>query len=104
MLIDGGGTPRILWSLGLALSRPAIITVIIYEPIQVWNSYLFPLVLTQSAGVAVLPLSLATFKGQFTTNIPAIMADVFLSATPIILLYIFRRRQLLGGLIAGFSK
>lgn len=104
MLIDGAGHLRILWSLVLPLSRPAIITVVIYEAIQVWNSYLFPLVLTQSPSVAVLPLSLATFKGQFTTNIPAIMADVFLSATPIILLYIFGRRQLLGGLVAGFSK
>lgn len=104
MLIDGAGHGRILWSLVVPLSRPAIITVIIYETIQVWNSYLFPLVLTQSSSVAVLPLSLATFKGQFTTNIPAIMADVFLSAVPIILLYIFGRRQLLGGLVAGFSK
>lgn len=104
MLIDGAGHPRILWSLVLPLSRPAIITVVIYETIQVWNSYLFPLVLTQSPSVAVLPLSLATFKGQFTTNVPAIMADVFLSAVPIVLLYIFGRRQLLGGLVAGFSK
>jgi raffinose/stachyose/melibiose transport system permease protein len=104
MLLDGAGHARILWSLVLPLSRPAIITVIIYETIQVWNSYLFPLVLTQSQSVAVLPLSLATFKGQFTTNVPAILADVFLSAVPIILLYIFGRRQLLGGLVAGFSK
>ena len=104
MLLDGAGHARILWSLVLPLSRPAIVTVIIYETIQVWNSYLFPLVLTQSTSVAVLPLSLATFRGQFTTNVPAILADVFLSAAPIILLYIFGRRQLLGGLVAGFSK
>ncbi|MBA2394878.1 MAG: carbohydrate ABC transporter permease [Ktedonobacteraceae bacterium] len=104
MVLDGASHWRILRSLVLPLSRPAIITVIIYETIQVWNSYLFPLVLTQSQEVAVLPLSLANFKGQFTTNVPAILAAVFLSATPIILLYIFGRRQLLGGLVAGFSK
>ncbi len=104
MILDGATHWRILRNLVLPLSRPAIITVIIYETIQVWNSYLFPLVLTQSQSVAVLPLSLANFKGQFSTDIPAIMAAVFLSATPIILLYIFGRRQLLGGLVAGFSK
>jgi hypothetical protein len=32
------------------------------------------------------------------------IVGVFLSATPIILLYIIGRRQLLSGLIAGFSK
>jgi raffinose/stachyose/melibiose transport system permease protein len=104
MLLDGAGHGRILRSLVIPLSRPAIITVVIYESIQVWNSYLFPLVLTQSSSVAVLPLSLSIFKGEYSTNVPAIMAAVFLSATPIILLYIFGRRQLLGGLVAGFSK
>jgi len=104
MLLDGATHWRILNNLVLPLSRPAIITVVIYETIQVWNSYLFPLVLTQSQSVAVLPLSLACFRGQFTTNVPAILAAVFLSAAPIILLYVFGRRQLLGGLVAGFSK
>ena len=104
MLLDGAGHFQILRNLVLPLSRPALITVIIYETIQVWNSFLFPLVLTQSSNVRTLPLALWSYQGQFTSNVPAILAAVFLSATPIILLYIFGRRQLLGGLIAGFSK
>jgi raffinose/stachyose/melibiose transport system permease protein len=104
MYLDGASHFRILRDLVLPLSRPALITVIIYESIQVWNGFLFPLVLTQSPSVRVLPLALWTFQGQFTTNVPAILAAVFLSATPIILLYVFGRRQLLAGLMAGFSK
>ena len=104
MVLDGASHLQILRKLVLPLSRPAIITVIIYETIQVWNGFLFPLVLTQSPSVRVLPLALWTYQGQFTTNVPALLAAVLLSATPIILLYIFGRRQLLGGLIAGFSK
>ena len=104
MILDGASHFRILRSLVFPLSRPALITVIIYETIQVWNGFLFPLVLTQSPNVRVLPLALWNFQGQFTTDVPAIMAAVFLSATPIMLLYIFGRRQLLGGLMAGFSK
>src|SRR6266702_1906039 len=104
MYLDGAGHFRILLSLVLPLSRPALITVIIYETIQVWNGFLFPLVLTQSPSVRVLPLALWSFQGEFTTNVPAILSAVFLSATPIILLYIFGRRQLLAGLMAGFSK
>jgi raffinose/stachyose/melibiose transport system permease protein len=104
MYLDGASHFHILRSLVLPLSRPALITVIIYESIQVWNGFLFPLVLTQSPSVRVLPLALWSFQGEFTTNVPAILAAVFLSATPIILLYIFGRRQLLAGLMAGFSK
>lgn len=104
MILDGASHFRILCNLVLPLSRPALITAVIYETIQVWNGFLFPLVLTQSANVRVLPLALWTFQGEYTTDVPAVMAAVVLSATPIILLYIFGRRQLLGGLVAGFSK
>jgi raffinose/stachyose/melibiose transport system permease protein len=104
MLLDGASHLQIVRSLVIPLSRPALITVTIYEAIQVWNGFLFPLVLTQSPNVRVLPLALWSFQGEFTADIPAIMAAVFLSATPIILLYIIGRRQLLSGLIAGFSK
>ena len=104
MLLDGASHLQILRSLVIPLSRPAILTVTIYESIQVWNGFLFPLVLTQSPEVRVLPLALWSFQGQFTANVPAIMAAVLLSATPIILLYIVGRRQLLSGLTAGFSK
>ncbi|HEY7416751.1 MAG TPA: carbohydrate ABC transporter permease, partial [Ktedonobacteraceae bacterium] len=98
MWIDGAGHFRILRNLVLPLSRPAIITVTIYETIQVWNGFLFPLVLTQDPSVRVLPLALTSYQGEYTTNVPAVLAAVLLSATPIILLYIFGRRQLLGGL------
>jgi raffinose/stachyose/melibiose transport system permease protein len=104
MLLDGASNLQILRRLVIPLSRPALITVVIYQSIQVWNGFLFPLVLTQSPEVRVLPLALWSFQGQFTADIPAIMAAVFLSAAPIILLYIFGRRQLLSGLTAGFSK
>ncbi len=104
MLLDGASHTQILRKLVIPLSRPALVTVVIYEAIQVWNSFLFPLVLTQSPNIRVLPLALWSFQGQYTADVPAIMAAVFLSAVPIILLYIFGRKQLLGGLMAGFSK
>lgn len=104
MLLDGASHTQILRRLVIPLSRPALVTVVIYEAIQVWNSFLFPLVLTQSPNIRVLPLALWSFQGQYTADVPAIMAAVFLSAVPIILLYIFGRKQLLGGLMAGFSK
>ena len=52
----------------------------------------------------VLPLSLWTFQGEFSVNIPAVLASVVLSTLPILVLYVVGRRQLLSGLTAGFSK
>jgi raffinose/stachyose/melibiose transport system permease protein len=104
MVLDGGGHARLMWDLVLPLSRPALITVVIYNALQVWNNFLFPLILTQSQNVATLPLALQQFQGQYGVNVPGLMAAVFLSVLPIIVLYVVARRQLLGGLTAGFGK
>src|SRR5215204_55111 len=104
MVLDGGGHVRLLRGLVFPLSRPALITVVIYNALQVWNNFLFPLILTQSQNVSTLPLALQQFQGQYGVNVPGLMAAVFLSVLPIILLYVVARRQLLGGLTAGFGK
>lgn len=104
MRMDGAGDWRMLWNLVLPLAKPAIVTVAIYDALNVWNGFLFPLVLTQSADTRVLPLSLWTYQGEFQVDIPAVLAAVTLSALPIVVLYIVGRRQLISGLTAGFGK
>lgn len=104
MRLDGATDWGMLWRLVLPLGRPALITVSIYNGLQVWNGFLFPLVLTQSPSVRVLPLALWSFQSELTVDVPGIMAAVILSMIPILTLYIFGRRQLVAGLTAGFGK
>ncbi|WP_223692782.1 carbohydrate ABC transporter permease [Leifsonia poae] len=104
MRVDGASNWRMLVSLVAPLSRPALITVVIYDALTVWNGFLFPLVLTQSPDKRTLPLSLWTFQGQFSVNIPATLAAVVLSTLPIFALYLVGRRQLVAGITAGFGK
>ena len=104
MRADGAGHWRMLWSLALPLSRPALITVTIYDALNVWNGFLFPLILTQSPDKRVLPLFVWSFQGEFTINVPAVLAAVVLSTLPILALYVVGRRQLIGGMTAGFGK
>ena len=92
---DGAGEWRMLWRLAVPLTRPALMTVAIFDALQVWNGFLFPLILAQSPGLQVLPLALFSYQGQYTINVPAIMAAVVLSMLPILALYIVGRRQLL---------
>lgn len=104
MKVDGASNWKMLFSLVVPLSRPALVTVGLYNALGVWNGFLFPLVLTQSPDKRVLPLSLWTFQGQFTVNVPAVLAAVVLSTLPIFVLYVVGRRQLVSGVTAGFSK
>lgn len=104
MRLDGCSEWQTMWRLALPLTKPAIVTVGIYNGLGVWNGFLLPLILTQSPELRVLPLGLWTFQGEFSVNIPAVLASVVLSTLPVLALYILGRRQLLSGLTAGFSK
>ena len=67
-------------ALAFPLTRPAIVTVSIYNGLHVWNSFLFALILTQSPEKRVMPLALWAFQGEYSVNIPAVLAAVVLAA------------------------
>jgi raffinose/stachyose/melibiose transport system permease protein len=104
MRVDGASEWGMLRGLALPLTRPALVTVSIYNGLGVWNGFLLPLILTQSPDKRTLPLGLWTFQGQYSVNVPAVLASVVLSTLPIVILYAIGRRQLLSGLTAGFSR
>jgi raffinose/stachyose/melibiose transport system permease protein len=104
MRVDGATEWSMLWRLAFPLTRPALVTITIYNALTIWNGFLLPLVLTQSPGKRTLPLALWTFQGQYSVNVPAVLASVLLTALPILALYILGRRQLLSGLSGGFTK
>jgi raffinose/stachyose/melibiose transport system permease protein len=104
MRVDGSSEWGTMWRLAFPLTQPALITVSIYQGLQVWNSFLLPLVLTQSPEMRVLPLALWAFQGEYGINVPAVLASVVLATLPILALYVLGRRHLLAGMTAGFSK
>jgi raffinose/stachyose/melibiose transport system permease protein len=104
MRLDGSSEWQTMWRLTFPLTRPALVTVSIYQGLLIWNNFLLPLILVQNPEKRTVPLALWAFQTQYSINIPAVLASVTLSALPILVLYIFGRRQLLSGLTAGFSK
>nr|WP_244301729.1 carbohydrate ABC transporter permease [Microbispora fusca] len=105
MRMDGATEWMTLWRLAFPLTRPAVVTVSIYNALNVWNGFLLPLILTQSPDKRTLPLGLAAFQGgPYGVNVPAVLASVVLTIVPILVLYTVGRRQLLSGLTAGFGK
>ena len=104
MRVDGASEWVTLWQLAFPLTRPALVTVSIYSGLAIWNGFLLPLILIQSPTQQTLPLALSAFQGQYSINVPAVLASVVLTTLPILILYAIGRRQLLSGLTAGFSK
>jgi raffinose/stachyose/melibiose transport system permease protein len=104
MRMDGATEWGTLWHLAFPLTRPALVTVSIYNGLTIWNGFLLPLILTQSPEQRTLPLALWTFQGEYGINVPAVLASVVLATLPIVVLYALGRRQLLSGLTVGFGR
>jgi raffinose/stachyose/melibiose transport system permease protein len=104
MRLDGCSDWGMMWRLALPLTRPAVVTAAVYNALNVWNGFLFPLILTQSPQLRVLPLSLWAFQGEFQVNIPAVLASVVLATLPLLVIYVVARRQLVSGMTAGYTR
>jgi len=104
MRLDGCSDWGMMWRLALPLTRPAVVTAAVYNALNIWNGFLFPLILTQSPQLRVLPLSLWAFQGEFQVNIPAVLASVVLATLPLLVIYVVARRQLVSGMTAGYTR
>jgi raffinose/stachyose/melibiose transport system permease protein len=99
--IDGAGHWRILRSVVVPVAGPAISTVAIITFIFVWNEFVFALVLLSSQSNYPLPLGLNAFYGQFSVDIPGMMAALTLATIPSVLFYLLAQERVVSGLAAG---
>ncbi|WP_371018554.1 carbohydrate ABC transporter permease [Pseudalkalibacillus sp. JSM 102089] len=103
-IMDGCGVFRIFWSIILPMTKPALATVVILNFINNWNEFSFALVLINEDALKTLPLGLANFAGQYTTNYGAQMAGLTLAIIPTIIIYMILEEHLVKGMTAGAVK
>lgn len=102
--IDGCGQFRLFWKILFPLLKPAVATVAIYNFIHIWNEFVFALVLTNSKENFTLPLGLRDFYGEFSVNVPGIMAALTLGSLPLLLVYFVAQEKIVRGIAAGSVK
>lgn len=83
---------------------PAISTIVIYNFVHIWNEFIFALVLIQSPNKMTLPVGLQKFYGEFSVNVPGLMAALTLASLPLILIFIIAQEKVVKGLSSGAVK
>ncbi|MFT4283845.1 MAG: carbohydrate ABC transporter permease [Protaetiibacter sp.] len=107
--IDGASELRILRSVAVPLVRPAVLTAMLVTFIGPWNEFLWPFLVTKSAAMQPLAVSLANFSqsnGSFVDNpMGAVLAGACVLAVPVVVLFLLFQRQFtsanLGSAIKG---
>jgi len=96
--IDGASRFDVFWRIILPLSRPALVLVIVFTFIDVWNEFLDPLIYLNDPNLFPVSLGLSFFQGQRETAWNLLMAGSLMAMTPPLLLFFFAQRQLIGGI------
>lgn len=99
--LDGAGDIRILFSVLLPISIPAIAALSILNFVWMWNDLLLPLVILGGSDKKTLMVGVALLSGQYDVSIPLISAGLIVALLPVIIVYMLFQRQILSGAIAG---
>jgi multiple sugar transport system permease protein len=97
-VIDGCGPIRFIFTMILPLSKAALTTVCLFTFINTWNSFLWPLVMTNSDSIRPIQVGLAYFAQEQGTEHGLMMAAAVFSIAPLLVAYFFAQRQIIESL------
>ncbi len=102
--IDGCGEFRMFNKIVLPMIVPSMATMSIFTFINSWNNYLTPLIILQEQQKYTVPVMVALAKGVYRTDFGAVYTAIALSIVPILIVFGFCSKYIIGGLTAGAVK
>jgi ABC-type glycerol-3-phosphate transport system permease component len=102
--LDGASYFQLLRRVILPLSRPGLATAGVLVFINIWNDFLFNLLLAPSTEHQNVQVGLALFRGQFRTDIVAILSGTTVMMIIPVVTFVVLQRYVIAGLTAGASR
>ena len=104
--IDGASVPYTFFRIVIPLTKPALVLIVITQGVPIWNDFFFGMLFLSSPEKKTLPLTMLNFIGDMenATQWNMLFAACFLSAIPILIIYVFLQRYFVSGLTVGAVK
>ena len=102
-LIDGCSHMKILFRLLAPIAKTGIVTTAIFCSIFSWNEFIMAAILTRSATRTFIVYA-ASYKSAQNLNFGDIAAVIVIGAIPIIILFLFTKKQFVKGISWGAVK
>lgn len=103
-LLDGCNRYQIFWKIMLPLTKPGIVSLVIFTAKFAWNDFMWPLIVNTSPKMMTLGPALSTLQGQYTTKYPMQMAGAVMAVIPIIVLFFIFQKQFIEGVAQSGIK
>jgi cellobiose transport system permease protein len=102
--VDGAGFFRQYLTVGLPVLRPGLAFLGIFTFINVWNDYLWPLIVMTDPNRLTLQVALQQLNGVYGTDYSMVMAGALMSVIPLIGVFIIGGRHFIADIAAGAMK
>ncbi len=102
--IDGASYGHIFWRILVPMAIPVAITVAILTVTGTWNEFMLINILTSSDGLKSLPVGVQKFAGALSTDYGKQFAALTIGLIPMLLFYLFFRKEITKGVAAGAVK
>lgn len=101
--IDGCHPIRAFWQIVFPMAQGGLITVTIFNFINIWNEYFLSLLFVNSEKLRPVALGLFSMINgmQFSGDWSGLFASVMIVFAPTFLIYIFLSKYIIGGLTGG---
>ena len=96
--MDGATSLRIWWQIVMPNSLPVLGALAVFVFLGIWNSLLWPLVVTNSADMLTVPVGLTFFQGQFYVRWELLMAAAVIAMLPVLIIYFFAQNWFIKGM------
>jgi multiple sugar transport system permease protein len=104
-MVDGCSPIGALLRVVLPVATPGLAATALYGFVLSWSDYAYARTfLTSAQNNWTANLGITTMKGDYSTNWGDISAAAILITLPIVVIYLFMERYLVGGLTAGAEK
>lgn len=102
--IDGCGDLRFLCSVVLPVSKPALAALGVYTFINVYNQYLWPLLVTNTDRMRTVQVGIGFLKAEEAVDYGVVLAGAVVVLIPAVLVFIIGQRYLVKGMTDGAVK
>lgn len=102
--IDGASTWTTFWKVVFPLMKPMHATVGILTALAAWNDFMLPLIVLSDESQYTLPLVQYAFQGEFSTDYNLAFASYLLAILPMVIVYLFAQKWIIGGVMRGSVK
>ena len=104
--IDGCNIFQNFFKVAMPLAIPTVITLAIFTFVTTWNSFMWPLIVTNSEGMRTLPVGLAIFKGSFReiTLWGELLACSVICTVPVVAVFLLGKKYFINDIMQGGIK